>query len=71
MPTQTTFYLNLYDNLAVNTEPLVFEFTDTATLHTVCQQIRDAWTSGTTVYIQNPAGSEYVSSARIARFSVA
>jgi len=69
MPTQKLF-LNLH--LASGGEPVVFEFpvTSSADLKTLCADIRDAWTSGTAIPIQNPAGSEYVNSFHVARFSV-
>jgi hypothetical protein len=64
-------FLNLY--LASGGEPVVFEFpgpTPNLDLVTLCQQIRGAWTSGEGFAIQNPAGSEYVNSNHVARFSV-
>jgi len=69
MPAQKLF-LNLY--LVTGGEPVVFDFPATGPddLHALCQQIRDSWTTGEGLAIQNPAGSQYVNSAHVAMFSV-
>lgn len=64
-------FLNLY--LASGGEPVVFEFppgTPNSDLVQLCRSIRDAWENGQILPIKNPAGSEYVNSAHVARFSV-
>ncbi len=63
-------FLSLY--LVSGGEPVVFEFpaTSSADLKTLCQAIRDAWTTGQAIPIQNPAGSQYVNSTHVAMFSV-
>lgn len=70
MPTQK-LYLNLH--LVSGGEPVVFEFSGPGPnpdLVALCQQIRDAWASRRAIPIKNPAGSEYVNSNHVARFSV-